>query len=366
MGSNRLWGWSLLEIWIFLLAGWWLLLYAKGSVSFPRVSQKSWPIIFCFAVWLVYLLFLLVPLPREVVASFSCIASELHALNDPTGSDGLVPLSVDAFFGWDFFLRSLSLVLLFFLALVLLKRRWRIRLFVNVIIWMAVFQAAFGSLMVLSGVEYSFFFEKEINHGLATGTFVNRNHLAGFLEMALALGIGLLMADLGEGQVLNWKQRLRNTVALLLSRKVQLRVFLAIMVIGLVLTRSRMGNTAFFSSMLVAGGIWLLLSHRRPKRSMILLLSSLLVIDILIVGNWFGIEEVVERLENTSTQSEIRDEVVNYGLGYSRDYLWLGSGGGSFYSTFPRYRQGGMKVYHRYAHNDYLQFLTETGVIGLG
>ncbi len=56
-----------------------------------------------------------------------------------------------------------------------------------------------------------------------------------------------------------------------------------------------MGNTAFFSSLLIAGSLWLLLSYRRPKRSTLILLASLLVVDIYIVGNWFGIDKVVER-----------------------------------------------------------------------
>ncbi len=84
--------------------------------------------------------------------------------------------------------------------------------------------------MTLSGVEYGFFMEKEHYRGVATGTFVNRNHLAGYLEMALALGIGLLMADLGGKKALNWRQRLRGFAESLLSSKIRLRVFLAVMV----------------------------------------------------------------------------------------------------------------------------------------
>jgi len=45
------------------------------------------------------------------------------------------------------------------------------------------FQAVFGTLGAISeGTS-------------ASGTFINRNHLAGYLEMTLAVGIGLLIAD---------------------------------------------------------------------------------------------------------------------------------------------------------------------------
>lgn len=362
LGSNRPWASSLLEIGTFILAGWWLILYTLGRVEFTPAWRRAWPVSLLFVIWLLYLAITLLPLPVEWVAYISPTAARMHAL---TGGDALITLTVDYFATSEFLLRSISLVLFFFLALLLFRRGWRIRLFVQIIVWSAVFQAVYGSLMTLSGLEYGFFVEKEHYRGFATGTFVNRNHLAGFLEMALALGIGLLMADLGGDAALNWRQRIRNFIKLLLSKKIRLRVYLAIMVIGLVLTRSRMGNTAFFSSLLFAGAVWLLLSYHRPKRSTIILLVSLLAVDLIIVGQWFGIDKVVERLEQTSAQSETRDEVVEQGLAYSKDYQWVGSGGGSFHSTFPGYRQGNIRIFYRHAHNDFLQFLLETGVIGI-
>jgi O-antigen ligase len=352
-----------MEIWVIALTVWWWYLYLQGRVRLTSSFQHAKPVWILRIVWLLYLLCSLLPLPSGLVAVLSGKAASLYALASTDST--LIPLAVDYFASSDFFLRSVSLVLMFFLALVLLKRSWRIKLFIRVIVLSAVFQAVYGGLMTLSGVEYGFFIEKEAYRGLATGTFINRNHLAGYLEMALALGIGLLMASMGGEGALNWRQRMRNLAQLLLSRKIRLRLYLAIMVIGLVLTHSRMGNTAFFSSLLIAGGIWLLLSQRKPKRSTIILLASLLVIDIFIVGNWFGIDKVVERLEKTSAQTETRDEVVQHGLTYSQDYLLAGSGGGSFYAVFPGYRQGDIRGQYDHAHNDYLQFLVETGVIGV-
>jgi len=76
----------------------------------------------------------------------------------------------------------------------------------------------------------------------------------------------------------------------------RLRLYLVMMVIALVLTHSRMGNVAFFFSLLIAGIIGLLLSRRAP-RSTVILLTSLIIIDMFIVGAWFGIDKVAQRLE---------------------------------------------------------------------
>ena len=117
------------------------------------------------------------------------------------------------------------------------------------------FQAAYGAFMVLSGLELGFFVEKYVGQGVATGTFVNRNHLAGYLVMCLSAGIGLLLSQLATNSAHNWKDRLRRWLRLLLSSKIRLRIYLAIMVIALVLTRARMGNVAFFTALGVAGAL---------------------------------------------------------------------------------------------------------------
>jgi len=42
----------------------------------------------------------------------------------------------------------------------------------------------------------------------------------------------------------------------------------------------------------------------------------------------------------------------------------FGAGGGTFYTNFPKYRGPDIAAFYDHAHNDYMQFLVETGVIG--
>jgi hypothetical protein len=132
--------------------------------------------------------------------------------------------------------------------------------------------------------------------------------------MNLAIGIGLLIASMKEQTPQSWRQRLRHLSQVLLGPKARLRVYLAIMVVTLVLTHSRMGNTGFFASMLVAGLLALLLFRQSP-RPVVVLIVSLLVIDIFIVGAWFGLEKVQQRIVNTTLETEARDEVDYYAWG---------------------------------------------------
>jgi O-antigen ligase len=88
----------------------------------------------------------------------------------------------------------------------------------------------------------------------------------------------------------------------LLSGSGWLRLLMAVIVTGIVLTHSRMGNTSLFVSLTFIGVIWLWRNRSSWLRSFILV-GSLLLIDALILGTWFGLDNVVERLQQTQTRN---------------------------------------------------------------
>ena len=94
-------------------------------------------------------------------------------------------------------------------------------------------------------------------------------------------------------------------------------------------------------------------------------LASLLLVDMLIVGNWFGVDEVVERLRNTTLDTEKRDEVARDTLVMWQDHFWTGTGADTF---FKAYVHGGYmrpdSLYYRHPENDYLEIGSGFGFIG--
>jgi len=251
---------------------------------------------------------------------------------------------------------------LFTLSLLVINTQKRAEQVIWAVVLAAAFQAMYGSVMTLTGLEYGLFVEKEHYRGVATGTYVNRNHLAGYLELSIALGVGLLLAQTTDYKG-SLRQRLRQLVRMLLSSKVLLRLLLAILVIALVLTRSRMGNTAFFASLMVTGGIALFMMRNKTKSTTILL-GSLLVIDIAIVGTFFGVEKVAQRLQSTSSQTESRDEVTRDTFDMFLAHPITGVGAGAFTHVYPVYKQDDITtpLLYKHAHNDYAQFLAEFGL----
>jgi O-antigen ligase len=236
-------------------------------------------------------------------------------------------------------------------------------------------QALLGVSLLASGVELRLF-DHVYRFADVQGSFANRNHLAAYLVMCLAVGIGLMLSrfeEAGTPTTPTRRARLFAALQFLLSPGMLLRLLLVLMVVALVLTRSRMGNASFFVALLLVGllALW---AWRRMAPVTLALIASLLLIDVVLIGHWIGLDRVVQRMEQTALLKEDRRGEETFeerqiastlGLQAVRDYPWVGAGAGSFEAVFPRYREPGIQGLYQHAHNDYLEIASDTGVLGL-
>lgn len=343
VGSNRIWASALLQFLVSLMAAGIAWQLAYGRITVTSSLRAGWPLLAAFfAIPLWSALQLLPVLPPDG-----------HAV------------SIDANATLNKLQKSICYGLLFFSALQLLNTSRRLRTAAFVILFSGLFQASYAVLAALGGKAFDLLNIHSNFSGIARGTFINRNHLAGYLEMCLAVGIGLLIANMKKGGTDNqtWRQQARSILRTLLGDTARIRLFLVAMVIALVMTRSRMGNAAFFASMGLSAGIgWLL--FRQHSRSMVILFASMIVIDVFIVSSWFGLEQLANRIEQTDTTVEARLDVNASALPWLKDHWLAGSGAGTFVSAYPAYRTADVTVFFDFAHNDYLQLLGEYGIIG--
>ncbi|MEJ5270315.1 MAG: O-antigen ligase family protein [Hydrogenophilus sp.] len=393
LASNRTWAIApLLGIATLLVIVAVLLWRHQWWRALERLWQFRWPIA-ALAAYALFVHFQTLPLPESWVALLSPKAYAIQRVVAEQNPGFAFRLSVDPYHTQLYANLSTLYLTVFVLAILVLRHRHRIERFAEVMMWSGVAQAVIAIVLLAYEVKYRLFFT-EIHHVQAIGTFVNRNHLAGYLELSLAIGIGLMLARLGRDTVPapNWQQKMLSVLRFVLSKKMRLRLWLIVMVVALVLTRSRMGNTAFFASLLVVGAVALLLARRMAPVT-VALVTSLIVIDIAIVGAWIGVDKVVERLQQTTLLAvdhvadrldsengqratspppakgqslEERVMPARFAFPLVRDFLWFGSGGGTFYVTFSQYRPPEIDAYFDHAHNDYIEIVADTGLFGAG
>ena len=363
LGANRPWAWALMQMSVFFLGG--ILLLTHKSLLSKLYAQYKLLVI----VWLVFLtwqLINIVPLPFSLVETLRPERVNFLLNENIQGMESIsslwLPLSFAVGQSDVIFFKSLAYCFLFFITLTLVNTGKRLRYILIVISAAGVFQAIYGSLEVLSGLQYSLVFKLPVSH-IATGSFVYKNHYANFLLLCLSAAIGYMIASLRVRSGSSTRERLRRIVRFWLSNKVLFRIGIIIMVIALVMSRSRMGNSAFFIAMTITATLGLIYFKPRQK-SYVVLFISMLVIDILIVSSLFGLKQVQQRLEQTNLTQESRDEVITDALPLLSEYGIIGTGGGTFYTVYPQVQSESIQHFYDHAHNEYLQFAIEFGIVG--
>jgi O-antigen ligase len=251
-----------------------------------------------------------------------------------------------------------------FLVTELVRDRRRFDLFAWVILGACTLQAVYAVSALYAGQPFTLFDDKLRGLSSTHGTFFNRNHFAAYMAMGLSLGIGMMVAQLAD-PARSWRQRLRNLADIVLSGKAALRVVLVILVIALILTRSRMGNMGFFGALTVTAAVWVLVT-RRLERGMVLFLGSIAVLDLALIGTYFGVEQVAQRIQETASAEnpDERIDVLAAMIPMLKEHWLLGTGAGTFLVAFVPFRTAEVDVLFRNAHNDYAQILAEMGLIG--
>jgi putative inorganic carbon (hco3(-)) transporter len=344
-----------------------LVMRARG-VATPRLPRAAK---IATALWILSLAWgaiYALPLSPRLLETVSPASYANHAAVQSLGVNALFTLSAQPGITVQNVLLGASYFALFWLVLVTVARnRPRQRLLLAAVALSGLVQSLYGTLMTLSGWELGGAFEPKV-HGIgwATGTFVNRNHLAGYLELALPAAIALVLADLRPSAATTWRQRLENLVDLGLSSRFRVRIMILGMVVGLVMTRSRGGSLAFFAALAVCSGVYVLIRHPRYLGKTLIFVLSLMVVDVLVISQQYGLSKLAARIEATDLETEQRTLALRDMGPLVADYAFVGSGPGTFAAVFSPYRSADVRRHYDHAHNDHLEFLIETGVVGYG
>jgi putative inorganic carbon (HCO3(-)) transporter len=256
----------------------------------------------------------------------------------------------------------------FFLTLVLCRDRNAKRRLVFAIVSLGVFEALYGLIQYLTGWQQIFTYVKKYYLEEATGTYVNRNHFAGFLEMILPFAVVLAL----RGTRLLFQNTSSRTTTL---RKIASRtellslvfwLFLAILLfVALVLSRSRMGTISALVSIVAILALDGTASMRARTRAAVAALFFLGVLGLIV---WIGSDPVMSRFETLGQEYNLSGQNR---ISIWRDTLWLirhhpllGTGLGSFATVYPSVQTVFLTLLVEHAHCDYLEVASELGLPG--
>ena len=231
--------------------------------------------------------------------------------------------------------------------------------FAAVLVAAAVFQAVYGSGEYLTGRQHIFAFAKKHYLDSATGTFINRNHFATFLALALPFALALSIPGSGRAKrASGWRARvLAFGEPETLTRALAITAA-ALLWLGLLLSHSRAGLIAG-----VVGAAIVLVRNRRARIArwaMAVAASVLLALLSLELASAPG-----ERFLAVTRDLEIqggRLTVWHDALSLVRDRPLLGWGLGTFESAFPSVQSAQISLDYGHAHNDWLEWGVEGGV----
>jgi O-antigen ligase len=253
-----------------------------------------------------------------------------------------------------------TLLVYFAAVLVFIDTPRRLRLIVRTIIIFGFFLAVFGLTQSVTSPTKVYWF-RELAQSTAFGPFINRHHFAGYMELTLAFPLGLLLA----GAVDREKRLLYLFVAMLMG-------------IALITTASRGGVVSLVAEVLflvVISGYRQKERARRSRRKPSKLNSGWartglafgLLIVLFLGVSFFGGDLSLARLidsVNTNDPTTGRSHFWSVTLNMIKAHPILGTGLGAFGVIYTRFdtRNGFFRL--EQAHNDYLQVLSDGGIIG--
>lgn len=222
------------------------------------------------------------------------------------------------------------------------------------IVAMALFQALYGLLALAAGSESIFGIWPRNNPGSIHGSFSNRNLFAAY--MALTWPLAVCIWFIGKMPLIgNWPRELRLSGAVICA---------AIIGAAMLGSASRLGGAAGLFGMLLT--LLLLGQQRKMLEGRAAWPAWATAVAAMLAATWYGLTPLAQRLLSTSGE-EARLEVIGIMLSDFPRIWWLhGIGLGGFEAVFKQYQPASMSGWWDYAHNDLLQWLIETGLIGLG
>ena len=309
-----------------------------------------------------------IPIPKPILSFFSPNAVELRQAYSPhfaeikTMTLSLVPIRT-----FRAALELLAYVLIGFLVVRTFVHRRQIQRLMTVLAACGAVQALYALFELYRSNPHVLFYKKVYNLGSATGTFINRNHFSGYLELIIPIALTLLLAriDMFSLAGKRWPEKMSQMTGKGFSGNVILIIAIVIMSLGVLKSQSRSGAfilvltfvlffelTVFHFSKARYGQTWI----KTVLKSVFLLVT--------IGALYVGVEGTLSRFASDRLLQDGRPQYWNNVLTMFARFPVFGTGYGTFADVYPAFQTVTLEGRLVHAHNDFLENLAELGIIG--
>jgi O-antigen ligase/tetratricopeptide (TPR) repeat protein len=360
-GTVEPWSLAIMETLSLLLLLFVLIGGARSKQAFYQI-----PGIVPLMLFLTYVFIQLIPLPPWMIKVISpatyAIYSQTVLVSDPAA---WVSLSINKKATLMEFFRFASYGAFYAATVQLLSSKDALKKTITIIIVFASSLSFFSILQhLLSNGKLYWFRELQLG-GVPFGPYVNRNHYAGLMEMLFPLVVGLFLVYKPHVSYISFREKIVEIFNLQRTNLYMLLGFSAVLIgTSIFLSLSRSGIISLCLSMIVFG---LLVVGKQADRKRGVIIIVICILIVLAVG-WFGWGPIIERFKEISPMkeeiTEFRPILWKDSRKIADDFPVTGTGFGSFVTIYPLYRTLPARGLVDHAHNDYLELLTDGGIIG--
>ncbi|MCW7755076.1 O-antigen ligase family protein [Desulfobotulus sp. H1] len=363
-GTTEEWSFFLLLLFLGLSFVLYMVAIWKETGTLYRVPGTRF-----FALGFLYVALQLLPMPEGVLRLLSPSASDIwwgQLGEDISGTMGTLSLHIHG--GWI----TLSLLTAFFLVYFLtiqfcadyktLKKTLHIlAVFAGLLAISTIFQALFTK-------DTALWFRQVERHSMVFGPYVNHNHYAGLMEMLLPLVLALYLLHKPSFDQLSLREKIILFFEGERAHIYILYLFFAVMImLSVFMSLSRTGIAAMLASLcLFAILIGRVGGRKKHAAGSVMFLFAAMMITL----SWYGWQSLDVRFGKGIAQFQ-NDHFcrMNFwvdAVSIWKDFFLTGSGAGSFREVHPAYQSYVSSVLAGYVHNDYLELLSDTGLVGFG
>ena len=318
----------------------------------------------CLSAALGIVLLQIVPLPAGVVATLSPHAAPLQDMLAIQPAGTTRSLSADARLTRAGLIMAASCVLLFWAARETFARGG-VRLFTRAIAWSGFAVALVGLIQRATAPTLLLWRWKPLDPGAQPyGPFVNRNHFAAWLLMALALTAGYLVVRLrAHGFERHRSARLLARDLLADGSVLLLAGCAGAMLLALVGSLSRAALLG-----LAVAAVWALKRGGALRRGGAVRTEVSVAVGagamalVFAAAVWVNREALIGRLETTGSEPG-RLAIWRETLPLVSDFWLTGTGIGTYGTAMLRYQETRRGTLFNQAHNEYLQLVAEGGLL---